>query len=69
MVHVLVPKDDDFKLGYSIPFGNVTLAMVNQLHSGPHVVPGAQKQELTCLSSLLPCRSLYLQGVKHIKLS
>ena len=59
MVHVLVPKDDDFKLGYSIPFGNVTLAMVNQLHSGPHVVPGAQKQELMCsLSS--SCASPYV---------
>lgn len=59
MVHVLVPKDDDFKLGYSIPFSNVTLATANQLHSGPHVVPGAQKLELICLSLLL-YRSLHL---------
>lgn len=27
-MHVLVPKDDDFKLGYSIRFDNVILARV-----------------------------------------
>lgn len=28
MKHVLVPKDDNFKLGYSIRFDNVILVMV-----------------------------------------
>lgn len=58
LMRVLVPKDDGFKLGYSIPFGNVILAM--SAHSWGTGSTKSSHARAHMPLSLLLCRSFHL---------